>query len=234
MGGVITELGDVFSGNRLSEKKAHLAQDAQQQQWQDNLALWERQFGSVSDALKNQMAGILGVAPMPAESPWQKQYKDMMRQEIDSGIRPGEEAAREALRAKVAANPTAMSAQSYAKGLGNLVKEGSAARGSAYRQGMSAAELTPVNLGLSFMGRTPFQPQSQYMPNYTANPSDPAWARMMGGGLSDVIKGGKNLYNDIFGSRTGGLETFGGNYYGGTSPGYAGDVASGLTEYGWD
>ena len=161
MGGLISDIAGLW-GESSTDKSV----DQRNQELGTNQALWERQFGGVSDALKTQMMRMLGQGPVQPESPWLTQYKNTMRSEIESGIRPGEEAARTALLDKVRANPMGMSNQGFAKGLKDIVTEGAKARGAAYRSGMSQAELTPFNLGLSFMGRTPYNQPSVFTPDY--------------------------------------------------------------------
>jgi hypothetical protein len=189
------------------------ANQIQQSQVNDNKALWERQFGPVSDALKGQMMSMLGQGPVQPESPWLTQYKNTMRSEIEGGIRPGEEAARTALLDRVRANPMGMSNQSFARGLKDVVTEGSKARGSAFRTGMSQAELTPFNLGLSFMGRTPYQPNAPFSPDYKDNSIEKAKA--IGSGLYETGRAGGSLYQSLFGDR-GGSGFEGNSYNGGT------------------
>ena len=226
MGGVIDDVAGLWGGGSSGEMDE--ANQIQKSSLAQEKALWERQFGPVSDALKTQMMSMLGTGPVQPESPWLSKYKDTMRSEIESGIRPGEEAARTALLDKVRANPMGMSNQGYAKGLKDLVTEGAKARGSAYRTGMTTAELTPFNLGMSFMGRTPYQPQSPYPPDYKDNSLEKAKA--VGGGLYETIKGGKSIYNDLFGNR--GDSGFGSQNN--VPIGQSYDPAGDLETYGWD
>jgi hypothetical protein len=150
-----------------------------------------------------------------------------MRSEIESGIRPGEEAARTALLDKVRANPMGMSNQGYAKGLKDIVTEGSKARGQAFRSGMSQAELTPFNLGMSFMGRTPYNQPSVFMPDYKDTSIESAKA--VGSGLYETGKAGAGLYQSLFGNRA--ESGFGSQGGVPTSSDYG---TTGFEEYGWD
>lgn len=219
-------LGDI--SGLWGDTQAQTAADSQKESLNQNQALWERQFGPVSDSLKTQMLGMLGQGPVAPESPWLTKFKDTQRQEIESGIRPGEEVARTALLDKVRANPMGMSNQGFAKGLKDIVTAGSAARGTAFRTGMAQAELTPFNLGLSFMGRTPYQPNALFSPDYKDTSIDKAKA--VGSGLFETVKAGKGIYNDLFGNR--GDSGFGAQSSVPIDPAY--DPNSDLATYGWD
>ncbi len=212
MGGVIDDIAGLWGGGR--EDKAI---DQANQQLGQQMALWERQFGPVNDKLREEMLKVL-------QPEWGSKFKDTMRTEIESGIRPGEEAARASLMDKVRANPRGMSGSAYAKGLKDIVAEGSKARGTAFRSGMTQAELAPMNLALSFMGRTPYSPKSdtQYPPNYT---TDVEGLKMMGGGLNEMY----NLYKSQFGPRA---DSVGGGQ--GGVPISSDYGSTGFEEYGWD
>ena len=228
MGGVIRDASDLLGfSTPASEEAAQSAKDATASQ----IAQWNRQFGPVSDSLRDEMMSVLGYTWVPpttsgetlvpgsafakplstrtttkgkwVKSPtntWLDKFKSNMRTEIESGIRPGEESAKAALLDKVRSSPRSMSSQSYAKGLKDIVKEGASARGSAYRSGMTQAELTPYNMSLAFMGRTPFAPNVNpvYPPDYKV---DTEGLKMMGGGLGDMFKAGSSLYADLYGPR---------------------------------
>jgi hypothetical protein len=209
MGGVIDDIAGLWGEGR--EDKAI---DQQNRQLGQQAAMWERQFGSVNDALRGEMMKVLGYTPdasgkmtQGTTNTWLDKFKGTMRGEIESGIRPGEESAKAALLERVRANPRGMSSQSYAKGLKDIVKEGSAARGTAYRSGMTQAELTPFNMAMSFMGRTPFAPNVNptYPPDYKV---DTAGLKMLGGGLGDMVKAGSNRYSSLFGPRETGASGF--------------------------
>lgn len=198
MGSVIGDVADAVGlGSRNKAIKASTAEAARNRDWQTQM--WERQYGTVNDAMVDYMNKMFSGERM-AETPYQQQYKANIRQEIDSGMRPVEEAARNALMDRVRANPQGMSTQAYSKSLENLVKEGLAARGTAYRKGMGEAQMLPFNMGMTFLNRTAYKPDSvNYMPNYTSS-FDPNVANLYGAGLNEIISQGRNLYNKFFGS----------------------------------
>ncbi len=231
-----------FGGDSPQEVAANEAQANRAYQQ----AMWERQFGPVNDMLLNEMRSVLGYnwVPPSEEKPddkgtwekaapgqsWLDKFKATTRSEIESGIRPGEEAARIALLDKVRANPRAISSQAYAKGLKDIVTEGAKARGTAYRSGMTSAELTPLNLAMTFMGRTPFAPNVNpvYSPDYKL---DTAGLKMAGGGLLELAKAGKNLYGSIFGPREtseSGFEQYMGDAGGNLGMGDLSDLEEGM------
>ena len=214
--GAIKDIGGIFNLWDTPEE-AVAEETSKNRSFQQQL--WERQFGPVNDALRNEMMKVL-------TPEWKDKFKETMRTEIESGIRPGEESAKAALLDKVRASPRSMSSQSYAKGLKDIVREGSAARGTAYRSGMSQAELTPLNLSLAFMGRTPYSPNvtPTYPPDYKV---DTEGLKMMGSGLGEMVKAGSNLYNTLYGPR----EVSGGQ---GGVPISSDYGTSGFEEYGWD
>ena len=198
MGSVVGDVADAVGlGSRKKAIDASTAEAATNRDWQTQM--WERQYGTVNDAMVDYMNKMFSGQKI-AETPYQQQYKANMRQEIDSGMRPGEEGARNALMDRVRANPQGMSTQAYSKSLGNLVKEGSAARGTAYRKGMGEAQMLPFSMGMSFLNRTPYKPDSaNYMPNYTSS-FDPNVANLYGAGLNEIINQGSKLYSKYFGS----------------------------------
>lgn len=130
------------------------------------------------------------------KSPFMDRYKGVLREEIESGVRPGEEAARAALLDRVRANPMGMSNQAYGKSLKDIVLAGGKARGEAYRSGMGSAELLPLNTAMSFLGRTPISPvtgNAGFTPNY--NETGVEDLVTTGEGLYGLVKGAKDLYS---------------------------------------
>lgn len=248
MSDVVEGVGEIFGISKADRARKSAEQEAANSR-NFQLALWERQMGEVSDALKNEMMGILGYewvpddttgTPAPTQgfiskvlpavggtsgkggewkkaavgNTWLDKFKRSTKIGIEEGIRPAEESARAALIDRVRANPRSISTQGYAKGLRDIVKEGATQRGSAYRTGLQAAELTPYNLSLAFMGRTPFSPNVSpvYPPDYK---TDVDAAKLMGSGLNEMVKWGTSAYNNMFGPRVddpyGGFEDYMGN-----------------------
>jgi hypothetical protein len=203
MGTVVKDVGDLL-GHESSEVKASRDEAKANRAWQERM--WDRQYGPINDTLMNYLQGVMGAegSTKPVESEWQKDYQDSMRQEIDSGLRPSEEAARAALRERVNANPAGMSNQGYARGLRDIVREGGRTRGDAIRKGMSEAKLLPFNMAMSFMGRTPYKPDSSnYMPNYPSSPTDVEGVKLMGSGLNQIANWGRSAYDSLMGTGAG-------------------------------
>jgi hypothetical protein len=204
MSGIVEPTLDAVGlGSRNEAIDASRDEASANRAWQEKM--WDRQYGPINDTLMNYLQGVMGAedSTKPVESEWQKDYQDSMRQEIDSGLRPSEEAARAALRERVNANPAGMSNQGYARGLRDIVREGGRTRGDAFRKGMGEAKLLPFNMAMSFMGRTPYKPDSSnYMPNYTSS-FNPQAAQLMGAGLNQIANWGRSTYDSLMRSGAG-------------------------------
>jgi hypothetical protein len=211
MGSIIGDIENVVTGNKRKDRQAAIDQANADRALQ--MQMWERQFGGVSDAYKGRVQEAL--TPQ-----WEEQFKRDLYQSAGVGAKMGEQTALEALKQKASANPRAMSGSAFTQGTKDIRKQTGDSTAGAYSQARTQAKMAPFNIGASFMGRTPWTPQTNWMPGYGTY-GQPELARLAGGGLGQLIKGGRSAYDSTFGSRD----------YGGDFTGRGDDGVTGMDWY---
>lgn len=192
MGGIISDIEDVVTGNKRKDRTA--ARDQASADRQFALDLWERQFGPVSDTMLTRVQEVL-------TPEWEDQFRRDLYESAGVGAKRGEQVALQTLKDKVASNPRSMSGKSFTQGVKDIQTQTGDTTSQAYASAKTQAKISPLNIALSFLGRTPFNPQTNWMPAYGAY-GQPELARLAGSGLGEVVKYGKSAYNNLFGTPT--------------------------------